>query len=258
MTTFTDDTKDRLRRERNIRLLRSVVTLFDLDITDRKDTGTIDARMSELERESVEVQDCFIDETTNFLNAKQADEDDAEADEYLERAQERMSKLRMDYLAREWKLAEEKLEDIDDVFMWGTPKLDCDEWTDDDLDALWVDLSDDEGTTYAQICVCVEDGVPEHGTLEASHDTDACCSIHHYAAVDDPELGDFTSPIDEDVTIRWEAADWGLDTFTDGALCKAIVDGVHQQICEHEEQVRLDRERREREEEWNNDEDEED
>ena len=53
-------------------------------------------------------------------------------------------------------------------------------------------------------------------------------------------------------------ADWGLDTFTDGALCKAIVDAVHQLIREHEEQVRLDRERHEREEEWNNDEEDED
>lgn len=246
-----------LYAHRDICLLRSVVTLFELDITDRKDTGAIDARMSELKQESDEVQACFVAETTNFLQDKEAGKDDVDADEYLERACERMSDIRMGYLTSEWKLAKEQLKDNDDVYMWGMLCFGPEEWTDDDRDALWVDLSDDEGTTYAQVCVGMESEGLGEDTYRSSLDTGACFAIRGFYVVDDEDHEGFTSPIDEDVTLDIENQTEAFSFVRDpGVLCEAIVDAVHHLIHEHEEQVRLDRERREREEDNDDEEDE--
>ncbi|MEA5660462.1 MAG: hypothetical protein R5N75_10185 [Cutibacterium granulosum] len=237
-----------LHTHRDICLLRSVVTLFDLDITDRRDTGAIDARMSELKRESDEVQACFVAETTHFLQDKEVGKDNINVSEYLDRACERVSDIRMDYLSSEWKLAKEQLKDIDDVYMWGTPKLDPGEWTDDDLAARWIDLSDDEGTTYAQVCVSMESEGLGNDTYRSSLDTGACFAIRGFNVVDDEDHEGFTSPIDENVALnienQTEAFSFVRDT---GVLCEAIVNAVQWLIEAHEEQVRLDRERRERE-----------
>lgn len=237
-----------LHTHRDICLLRSVVTLFDLDITDWGNVGAIDARMSELKQESDEVQACFVVETTHFLQDKEVDGNDVDVSEYLDRACERVSNVRLGYLESEWQLAKEQLEDNDDVYMWGTPKLDPGEWTDDDLAARWIDLSDDEGTTYAQVCVSMESEGLGNDTYRSSLDTGACFAIRGFNVVDDEDQEGFTSPIDENVTLnienQTEAFSFVRDT---GVLCEAIVNAVQWLIETHEEQVRLDRERRERE-----------
>lgn len=249
-----------LHVHRDICLLRSVVTLFGLDITDWGDVGAIDARMSELKRESDEVQACFVVETTHFLQDKEVGGDDVDdVSEYLDRACERISNVRLDYLESEWQLAKEQLKDNDDVYMWGTPKLDPGEWADDDPNARWIDLSDDEGTTYAQVCVSMESEGLGNDTYRSSLDTGGCFAIRGFNVVDDEDQEGFTSPIDENVTLnignQTEAFSFVRDT---GVLCEAIVNAVRWLIETHEEQVRLDRERREREADNDVEEDEED
>ena len=133
------------------------------------------------------------------------------------------------------------------------------EWTDDDLTARWIDLSDDEGTTYAQVCVSMESEGLGNDTYRSSLDTGGCFAIRGFNVVDDEDHEGFTSPIDENVTLnignQTEAFSFVRDP---GVLCEAIVDAVRWLIETHEEQVRLDRERREREADNDVEEDEED
>lgn len=231
MNDNIDEALSELRGDRDEVLQRSVKALLGLDLSgdDEKryytDLLILDRMVSELWKEDDKVQACFVAEANRFLR----DGENDAREMCLERAYDRMSDMRLNYLDSEWKLATKELEGNDDVDMWG--EVDFGEWT--NPKALWINLSDSHGTTYAQVCISMESEEAEDDTYASSFVLGACFTVCGFEIVDGGE--GFVNPFDEDLT----TANWTnsfctkLDT---GVLCEAIVDTVQQLIESHNKQ----------------------
>ena len=214
-------------------LQRSVKALLGLDLSgdDEKryytDLLILDRMVSELWRQDDKVQACFVAEANRFL----CDGENVAREMCLERAYDRMSDMRLSYLDSEWRLATKELEGNDDVDMWG--EVDFGEWT--NPKALWINLSDSHGTTYARVCISMESEEAEDDTYASSFVLGACFTVCGFEIVDGGE--GFVNPFDEDLT----TANWTnsfctkLDT---GVLCEAIVSKVKQLVESHNEKCR--------------------
>lgn len=223
-----DEALSELCGDRDEVLQRSVKALLGLDLSgdDEKryytDLLILDRMVSELRKEDDKVQACFVVEANRFLR----DGENYAREICLERAYDRMSDMRLSYLDSEWKLATKELEGSDDVDMWG--EVDFGEWT--NPKALWINLSDSHGTTYARVGIIMESDEAEDDTYASSFVLDACFTVFGFEVVDGEE--GFVNSFDEDVTIaNWtESSCTKLDT---DVLCEAIVDTVQQLIESH-------------------------
>lgn len=233
MNDDIDEALSELRGDCDEVLQRSVKALLGLDLSgdDEKhyytDLLILDRMVSELWKEDDKVQACFVAEANRFLR----DGENYAREMCLERAYYRMSDMRTSYLDSEWKLATKELEGNDDVDMWG--EVDFGEWT--NPKALWINLSDSHGTTYARVCISMESEEAEDDTYASSFVLGACFTVCGFEIVDGGE--GFVNPFDEDLT----TANWTnsfcikLDT---GVLCEAIVSEVKQLVESHNEKCR--------------------
>lgn len=235
MDTDIDEALSELYGDRDKVLQRSVKALLGLDLSrdDEKryytDFLILHDMVSELWREDVKVQACFVAEANRFL--RDGNNDTREV--CLERARKRMSDMRMSYLDSEWKLAAEVLEvkGKHGVYMRGKVDGEC------DPDALWIDLSDDNGATYAYIYVTMESDDPTNDTYASSLALGARFVVLEFEVVD---RGFIVNPIDGSVTLatRAESSCTKLDT---GVLCDAIVSEVNQLVESHNRKCRREK-----------------
>ena len=198
-------------------LERSVKALLDLKDDDcyyYSDSAVLTDVLLDLCKEDHKVQACFVAEADRFL--RDGNNDTREA--CLERARKRMSDMRLSYLDSEWKLATEVLEGKHGVHMRG--KFDSDIWP--DPDALWIDLSDGDGTTYAQVCITMESDDPANDTYASSFILGSCFVVQEFRAVEGV-IG-FLNFVTDDFR----------SVFDTGMLCGAIVDAVNHLIESHE------------------------
>lgn len=227
MDTDIDEALIELYGYRDEVLQRSVKALLGLDLSrdDEEryytDFLILHDMVSELWKEDVKVQACFVAEANRFL--RDGNNDTREA--CLERAYKRMSDMRMSYLDSEWRIAAEVLEGKDGVYMRGKVDGEC------DPDALWVDLSDGNGATYAYIYVTMESNDPTNDTYASSLTLGARFVVLEFEVVDSTR-GFIVNPIDGSMTLatRAESSCTKLDT---GVLCDAIVSEVKQLIESH-------------------------
>ena len=198
-------------------LERSVKALLDLKDDDcyyYSDSAVLTDTLLGLYKEDYKVQACFVAEANRFL--RNGNNDTREA--CLERACKRMSDMRMSYLDSEWKLATEELESKHGVHMRG--EANCDTWP--DPNAFWIDLSDDNGATYAQVCITMESDDPANDTYASSFLLGSCFVVQEFRAVEGV-IG-FLSFVADDFR----------SVFDTGMLCSAIVDAVNHLIESHE------------------------
>lgn len=233
MDTDIDEASIELYGDRDEVLQRSVKALLGLDLSrdDEKryytDFLILHDIVSELWKEDHKVQACFVAEADRFL--RDGNNDTREA--CLERARKRMSDMRMSYLDSEWKLAAEVLESKHGVYMRGKVDGEC------DPDALWIDLSDGNGATYAYIYVTMESNDPTNDTYASSLTLGARFVVLEFEVVD---RGFIVNPIDGSMTLatRAESSCTKLDT---GVLCDAIVSEVKQLVESHNRKCRREK-----------------
>lgn len=200
-------------------LQRSIKALLGLNHSkddDRyyADSAVLTDMLLDLYKEDHKVQACFVAEANRFLR----DENNDAREVHLERACKRMSDMRLSYLDSEWKLAAEELEGKHGVYMRG--KVDSDAWP--DPDALWIDLSDGHGITYAQVCITMESDDPTNDTYASSLILGSCFVVQEFRAVEGV-IG-FMNFVTDDFR----------SVFDTGMLCGAIVDAVNHLIESHE------------------------
>ena len=200
-------------------LERSVKALLGLNHSKDDDCYTDDLvtildMTSKLIKEDYKVQACFVAEANRFL--RNGNNDTRES--CLERARKRMSDMRLSYLDSEWKLATEVLESKHGVHMRG--EVDCDAWP--DPNAFWIDLSDDNGATYAQVCITMESDDPANDTYASSLILGSRFVVQEFKEVEGV-IG-FLNFVTDDFR----------SVFDTGMLCGAIVDAVNHLIESHE------------------------
>ena len=231
MTTNNDIAKalTQLHEDRDMHLLRSVVALFGLDITNLDNLKTIGTLVSELKENDEEIQAHFVAETNNFIRDEKIGQN-VNSEIYLNRACEHLTSVRLGYLSSEWELIKEKLDDIDETYIWGRNVFGLEERWDDDHKTCWITIFDGHDT-FAMVSL---------GLDKTNHGNDDYFAVRSFTAVEEGK--GFTSLIDDEVTVTTSSEEF-FSMSDSGVLCDAVVRTVKQFMDRHDEKLRFDRDK---------------